>query len=232
MEENPTKVAIVLDGNRRYAKKLGLKSWQGHVYGTKKVEELFKWCKELGIKELTLYSFSIENFKRSKKEVNYLMNLFRKQIKKLKNDKRLQDYKLRVNFIGRLSLFPKDVQKEMKDVMEKTRKNNGFKVNFAMGYGGRAEIVDAAKNLIKKVKNNELKVEDIDEKVFAENLYLSNEPDIIIRSGGEKRISDFLIWQANYAELIFLDKLWPEFTKKDLRWCIEEFKRRERRFGR
>src|SRR3989338_1165145 len=231
MPKNPKHIAIILDGNRRYAMRSGLKPWQGHAYGTKKVEELLEWCKDLGIKELTLYSFSSENFKRGKKEVDFLMNLFRKQIKRLKGDKRLQSYKLKVNFIGRLSLFPKDIQKEMEEVMEKTKQNKGFKVNFAMGYGGRAEIVDSIKKIIKKIKNKKINERDIDEKLIAQNLYLQDEPDIVIRPGGEKRVSNFFIWQSYYSEWFFIDKLWPEFTKQDLIEVIDEFKERERRFG-
>lgn len=237
MDKNPKSIAIILDGNRRYGKKKGLMPWQGHQFGTKKVEEFIDWCHELGIKELTLYSFSSENFNRDKKEVNFLMSLFRKQIKRLKNDDelkkdKLEKYKLRISFIGRLNLFPEDLQNEMREVMEMTKNNTGLKVNFAMGYGGRAEIVDAAKKIAKKIKNNELKIEELDEEAFSENLYLKNEPDILIRPGGEIRISNFLLWQAAYSELFFIDKLWPEFTKEDLIKCIEEFKSRERRFGR
>jgi len=225
------KVAIVLDGNRRYSKKLGLKLFQGHDYGAKKVEKLFDWCMELGIKELTLYSFSVENFNRSKEEVNFLMNLFRKHFKKLMKDERIEKDKIKINFIGRLDLFPKDIEEQMHEIMEKTRDYDNFTVNFALGYGGRQEIVDATKKIIEKINNKELKIEDIDENTFSNNLYLNSEPDIFIRPGGEKRISNFLLWQASYSELVFLEKLWPEFTKEDLLWCIEEFKKRERRFG-
>lgn len=230
MANNPKHIAIILDGNRRYGEKLGNRL-KGHIHGLKKIEELLKWCRDLGIKELTLYTFSTENFNRSEKEVSYIMNLFRKYIKRLKNDKSLQKNKLKVNFIGRLGMFPQDIQKEMKEVMEKTEGNDGFKVNFAMAYGGRSEIIDAIKKIIKKVKNNEINIDDVDENTLSENLYLKNEPDIVIRPGGEKRISNFLIWQSYYSEWFFLDKLWPEFTKEDLVKIIDEFKGRERRFG-
>lgn len=230
MTKAPKHIAIILDGNRRYGEKIGNKL-KGHMHGAKKVGELFKWCRDLGVKELTLYSFSVENFNRSKVEVNYLMNLFRQQIKRFKKDKGLQDGGVRVNFIGRLELFPKDVRESMEDVMEKTKGNKEFKVNFAMGYGGRSEIVDATKKIIEKIKNNELKEEDVDENLISKNLYLKNDPDIVIRPGGEKRTSNFLIWQSNYSEWFFVDKLWPEFNKDDLVKIINEFKERERRFG-
>tara|TARA_Y100000310_G_scaffold333732_1_gene411871 strand:+ start:1463 stop:2158 length:696 start_codon:yes stop_codon:yes gene_type:complete len=224
-------IAIILDGNRRYAKKQGLKPWQGHKFGVDKVKDFLKWCQELGVKELTLYTFSIDNFNRTEQEKKALFLLFEENIKKLKEDERLDKNSIRVRFIGRLQLFPDNIQKEMNEVMEKTKNNDNFKLNFAMAYGGKAEIVDATKKIIQKIKNKEISEEDIDEKLINENLYLTSSPDILIRPGGEKRISDFLIWQSNYAELFFLDKLWPEFTKEDLTAIIEEFKQRERRFG-
>jgi len=230
MANNPKHIAIILDGNRRYGEKIGNRL-KGHIHGLKKVEELLKWCRDLGIKELTLYAFSTENFNRSEKEVRYIMNLFRRYIKRLKNDKNLQKNKLKINFIGRLGLFPKDIQKEMEEVMEKTKGNDSFKVNFAMGYGGRSEIIDATKRLIEDFKDNKIKIEYINEELFSNYLYLKNDPDILIRPGGEKRISNFLLWQSSYTELFFIDKLWPEFTKNDLVEIIDEFKKRERRFG-
>lgn len=225
------KVAIVLDGNRRYAMKKGLKSWQGHKFGAEKVKDIIEWCGDLGIKELTLYSFSVDNFNRSGTEKKILFLLFGEYLKKLKNDERLDKNGIRVRFIGRLQMFPENIQKEMHEIMEKTKDNDKFKLNFAMAYSSKAEITDALKKIIQKLKNKEINENDIDEKLINENLYLSSAPDILIRPGGEKRISDFLLWQAAYTELIFLDKLWPEFTKEDLIECVEEFKRRERRFG-
>ena len=228
---NPKSIAIILDGNRRYAKKKGLKPWKGHKFGAEKVRDIIEWCRDLGIKELTLYSFSVDNFDRSESEKKALFLLFGEYLKKLKNDERLDKNGIRVRFIGRLQMFPENIQKEMREVMEKTKNNGKFKLNFAMAYSSKAEITDALKKIIQKIKNKEINEEDIDEKLINENLYLRRAPDILIRPGGEKRISDFLLWQAAYTELIFLDKLWPEFTKEDLIECVEEFKRRERRFG-
>ena len=228
---NPKSIAIILDGNRRYAKKKGLKPWKGHKFGAEKVRDIIEWCGDLGIKELTLYSFSVYNFDRSESEKKTLFLLFGEYLKKLKNDERLDKNGIRVRFIGRLQMFPENIQKEMREVMEKTKNNGKFKLNFAMAYSSKAEITDALKKIIQKIKNKEINEEDIDEKLINENLYLSSATDILIRPGGEKRISDFLLWQAAYTELIFLDKLWPEFTKEDLIECVEEFKRRERRFG-
>ncbi len=227
---NPKHIALILDGNRRYGERIGNKL-KGHVVGAKKVEELFDWCKELGINEVTLYTFSTENFSRPEKEVDYLMKLFRRQVKRMKEDKRMKEGEIRVNFIGRLELFPKDLEEDMLKLMEKTAGNDDFIVNFAVGYGGRAEIVDSIKKIIQKIENNKIQIENIDEKLVSENLYLKSEPDIMIRPGGEKRMSNFLLWECAYSELFFIDKLWPEFEKEDLVKVIEEFKARERRFG-
>ena len=226
----PKHIAIVLDGNRRYAKKLGLQPWKGHEFGLKKLEDLFEWCQELGVKELTLYIFSTENFKRAKNEVSYLFNLFKQEVDKIKKKKGVFKDSIRFNFIGRINMFPKAMRKSMLDIVKKTGKNNNFTVNFAMAYGGRQEIVDAVNSIIKKVQNKEIP-NKIDENTITKHLYLQSEPELVIRPGGEKRISNFLIWQSSYSELIFIDKLWPEFTKEDLVKCLGEFKKRERRFG-
>jgi tritrans,polycis-undecaprenyl-diphosphate synthase [geranylgeranyl-diphosphate specific] len=229
--KTPTHISIILDGNRRYAIKKGLKPWQGHKFGGKKVEELLKWCNELGIKELTLYSFSVDNFNRPEREKRVLFNLFLENVKKLKNDERLSKYGIRVRFIGRLRMFPKEIQNEMNEVMEKTKDNSKFKLNLAMAYSSKAEITDSIKKILNKLKNQDIKIDDIDENAVNDNLYLSDSPDILIRPGGEKRISDFLLWQLAYSELFFVDKLWPEFTKEDFVGIIEEYKKRERRYG-
>ena len=229
-------IGVILDGNRRYAKKNNIHAWEGHKEGAKKIDELIEWCKEIKIKELTLYAFSIENFERPEKEKAVLFNLFRAKIKKLKKDKKIEEDKIGINFIGRLDMFPKDIYEGMQELMERTKNNNNnnnkFKINFAMAYGGRQEIVDAVKKISNSVKKGELKEEEIDEKVVGENIYLSDEPDLIIRPGGERRVSNFLIWQSYYSEWYFTDKLWPEFTKEDFVDAVKDFKNRERRFGR
>ena len=227
----PRHVALILDGNRRYAKKLGLQPWKGHEYGFKKLKELFGWCIELGIKELTLYCFSTENFIRSKKEIEYLFGLFWKEFENMKTGKGIFKDKIRVNVIGRLNMFSKKMRKAMLEAMEKTKKNKALVVNFALAYGGRQEITDAVNKIVKQIKQGKIKINNINEKLITKNLYLKSEPDLMIRPGGEIRTSNFLTWQSTYSELIFLNKLWPEFTKRDLVMCIEEFNKRERRFG-
>ncbi|QQG38682.1 MAG: di-trans,poly-cis-decaprenylcistransferase [Candidatus Woesearchaeota archaeon] len=228
----PRHVGVVLDGNRRFAKRLMLKPWKGHEWGVKKVEALFEWARELGIEELTLYAFSIENFDRPKREFDYLMKIFKEAVNKLMKDSRLDKYGIRVNFIGRIHMFPDDVQILMKRLMGITRNNKNYIINFAMAYGGRAEVIDAVRKIAEQVKNKRLKIEEINEGVFKDSLYNASDVDLIIRTGGEKRTSGFLPWQGVYAELIFLDKMWPEMEKEDFVECIEEFSRRQRRFGR
>lgn len=227
----PKRIAIVLDGNRRYAKKIGLHPLKGHEYGLKKLEEFFGWCIELGIKELTLYCFSTENFKRAKNEIDYLFGLFWKEFSKMKKGEGLFKDKIKVNVIGRLNMFSKKMRDAMLEAMEKTKKNKALVVNFALAYGGRQEITDAVKKITKDVKNNKINPKNINEKTITKYLYLKNEPDMLIRPGGEIRTSNFLTWQSVYSEWVFVNKLWPEFGKKDLVKCIEEFNKRERRFG-
>jgi len=227
----PKHVGIILDGNRRFAKKLMLKPWKGHEFGAEKVKKLLEWAKDVGIKELTLYAFSYENFNRPKKEFDYLMYLFRKEFDNLIDNKDISKNKIKISFLGRLYLFPKDIQERMYRIMDKTKNNDKYIVNFAMAYGGRAEIVDAVKRIGEKIKEGNLDVKSINEKLFNDNLYMGDDADLIIRTGGEKRTSGFLPWQGTYAELIFVDKSLPEFEKEDFLQCIKEFQSRKRRFG-
>ncbi|MDD5191813.1 MAG: polyprenyl diphosphate synthase [Candidatus Nanoarchaeia archaeon] len=222
--KNPKHVGIILDGNRRFAKRLVMEPWKGHELGAGKVEKLIDWCKELGIREITLYCFSLENFNRPKKEFDFLMKIFKKEFSRLKQDKRVRDNKIKLKFIGKTELFDKELQKIIKELVEMTKDYDNYKVNFAFAYGGRQEILDAVKKL---VENRE----EINEDNLKKNLWLESEPDLIIRTGGEKRTSNFLPWQSTYSEWIFLDKMWPEFEKQDLVDCVNEFRERERRFG-
>ena len=224
-------IGLILDGNRRFSKKLMKEPWKGHEYGAKKIEELLDWSSEIGLKELTLYCFSIENFNRPKKEFNYLMDLFRKEIPTLLSDKRVNENEIKVNFIGRIEQFPDDIKENMINVMEKTKNHNKFILNFAMAYGGRTEIVDAVKKIVDETKQGKISSENIDEDFFKKYLYLQSEPDLIIRTSGEQRISGFLLWQGSYSEYCFCKKLWPEFTKEDFINIVNDFKKRDRRFG-
>lgn len=224
-------VGIILDGNRRYAKKRLLEPWQGHLDGSKKLKDLLSWSYDLGINELTLYAFSIKNFNRSNMEVNFLMNLFEQELKKLLFEKEIHNKKVKINFLGRIDMFPENLKKIMFELMDKTKNYKDYNLNFAMAYDGRLEIVDSVKKILNDFSNHKIKIDDVNEELIFKNLYLSSEPDLIIRTSGEKRLSGFLLWQGSYSELYFVDKFWPEFNKQDLIDAIEEFYTRNRRFG-
>jgi tritrans,polycis-undecaprenyl-diphosphate synthase [geranylgeranyl-diphosphate specific] len=219
----PKHIGIIMDGNRRYAKKLGLISWMGHEYGAKTMLNTIKWAKKLGINQLTFYAFSTENFKRSKDEFDKMMELFARiaveLLEKIHNAKE----RACIRFVGLLHLFPKKIQDLMNKVMDATRTFTDFVVNIAVGYGARSELIKAFKTLAHKIKAGQLDIEMVDENMVSNELFIADEPEIIIRTGGTKRLSNFLLWQASYSEIYFMDKLWPEFTKQDLINCIDDY---------
>lgn len=220
----PNHIGIILDGNRRWAKERGLPSMVGHAKGAEKLEEVFQWMVDLKIREISLFCFSVQNFDRSEEEKKYLFDLFRKEVKRLLTDKRVHDNKVKIRFAGRLWMLPKDLQDLAVQVMEKTKTHEKYIVNFAMAYGGKEEIVDAANKLVSEKK-------EITEKTLQENFWVPENMDMVIRTSGEFRTSNFFIWQAAYAELFFIQKYWPDFEKEDLVNCISDFNERERRFG-
>ena len=224
---NPKHIAIILDGNRRFAKRLMLEPWKGHEFGREKVENLIKYASNLKIKQLTFYALSEENIKtRPKNELNFLFKLFKEVFSNMdKNEIKRKNIKFK--FIGNLNLIPLELRKECNKLEKDTKLNSKLIVNIAIAYGGRQEILRAIKQIIKK----KIPENKITEKIIEKYLYLSSKPDLIIRTGGEKRTSNFLPFQSAYSELIFLDKMWPEFTKQDLIACIKEFKNRKRNFG-
>ena len=227
----PNHVGIILDGNRRFAKRLMLKPWKGHEWGAEKVEKVLEWGNELGIHELTLYTLSLENFNRPKTEFNYLMDLFKKEFKRLSKDPKLQEKEIKINFIGRLWMLDEELQQILKGISNKTKNNSKFTVNFAIAYGGRQEVVDATIKIAEQVKSGELDISKINEETFLNNLWSSSVPDLIIRTGGETRTSNFLNFQAAYSEWIFLEKSWPEFEKEDFISAINEYDTRSIRKG-
>jgi tritrans,polycis-undecaprenyl-diphosphate synthase [geranylgeranyl-diphosphate specific] len=231
MNPNPKHIAIILDGNRRYARRHNLELMKGHELGFEKIKKLFRWCKELEIKELTLYCFSMQNFSRSKEEVSYLMELLHRASTEILKNKDVHKNKIKIRFIGRMYLLPKKLQEAMKKAEEATRNYSDYAANFAIAYGGREEITDAVKNIAEKISSRELTPKEINEDLITKNLYLSSSPDIVIRTGGEMRTSNFLMWQSNYSEWFFINKMWPEFEKKDMADIIEEYKNRDRRYG-
>ncbi len=220
-------LAIVLDGNRRYAKNLGKEPWKGHDEGAKVFEKFLNWCKELDIKEITAYILSTENLHREEKELSHLFNLFKKWFKKFLNGKEIHENKIRVKFIGDLSLVPEDLREIARQLEEKTKDYGNCRLNFCFAYSGRLEIVAAVNKLRKQKKADQ----EITEKDVTDAIWLPEEPELVIRTGDATRTSNFLPWQSIYSEWIFLKKMWPEFTKEDLIECLEEFKSRKRTFG-
>lgn len=231
IENCPKHVGLILDGNRRFAKKLMLEPWKGHEHGAGKVKKLFDWAKLYGVKELTLYTFSLQNFNRPKKEFDYLMNLFKKEFEDMYDKNKLDELKTRINFLGRINMFPDDVSSIMKKLMVETKNYSDYVVNFAMAYGGRAEIVDATKAIAKQIKEGKINPEDITEEMFAKNLYTDSQPDLIIRTSGERRTSGFMLYQSEYSEFYFLDKFWPDFDENDFKTALIDYSQRQRRFG-
>ena len=223
--KTPNHLGIILDGNRRWAKQNNLSSMIGHKKGAETADKIIKAVKEKGIKVLTLFVFSSENWKRSKKETDYIMNLLRKLLVETKN--KLDKENTRIRVIGQREKLPGDLRKEILKVEEETKNNKGMVLNFALSYGGRAEIVQAIKNIIEK----NIPVDEINEEIIRENLW-TTDVDLVIRTGKEKRISNFLIWQSAYSEFYFSEKYWPDFTEKDLNEALLDYSSRQRRFGR
>ncbi|MGC9345861.1 MAG: polyprenyl diphosphate synthase [Candidatus Bathyarchaeales archaeon] len=232
----PEHMAIILDGNRRWASKKALDPWFGHEKGAEKVEQLLDWCLKLGVKSITLYAFSMENFRRPRDEVEEIMRITKEEFQKILTDERIRKNKVRVKVIGRVSLLPKTLQQLIMNVEKATQDYDEHFINIAFAYGGRAEIVDAARKIAEKVHEGGLSPEKIDEQVFERYLYTSympkQDPDLIIRTSGEERLSGFLLWQSAYSELCFLDVYWPEFRLIDLLRAVRTFQKRKRRFGR
>jgi tritrans,polycis-undecaprenyl-diphosphate synthase [geranylgeranyl-diphosphate specific] len=237
MAENlkiPKHLGIILDGNRRFAKKLAKDPWEGHRMGADTLKAFLDWAKEFDIKELTFYSLSMQNLKRPKIEVDFLIKTIKERFSYFLTDKGFQelvDNDVRVNIFGRIKLLPEPIQEIFNKLEEKTKNFKTRKLNFAMAYGGREEIVDAVKKIVDDVASGKLSKENINTESFGSYLYLNSEPDLIIRPSGAIRTSNFLPWQSIYSEWMFIDKLWPEFTKKDLLSCLQEFSSKERRFG-
>ena len=227
----PNHVAIIMDGNGRWARKLNKERFFGHNTGINSVRESLDISIELGIKTLTLYAFSIENWKRPKNEVNALMSLLSNTIEKELTN--IQENNIKLNVIGNLDLLPKNTRVKLLNGVEKTKKNDGLNLNLAVSYGAKQEMIRAVKLISDKVKKNIISQENIDEDTINEHLYTRNSKnvDLLIRTGGEYRISNFLLWQISYAELNFQDVLWPDFKKKHFLNAIIDYQKRTRRFG-
>lgn len=227
----PEHIAIIMDGNGRWAKRRGLPRKAGHIAGSKTIKSIVLHCNKIGVKVLTLYAFSTENWNRPKDEVDGLMKLIKNY---LKNMHSYLKYNVKVRFFGDISVFSQEIQDRMKQIEEEFDKNTGMIFGIAVNYGGRDELKNAAKQIAYKVKNDEINLNDINERTIEENLYTKGLPnvDLLIRPSGEYRISNFLIWQLAYAEFYFMKNiLWPEFKPKHIDIAIEEYNRRNRTYG-
>lgn len=224
-------VAIILDGNRRWAKSKNMIPQLGHREGAKNLENFAIEANKMGLKYLTVYVFSTENWKRSKEEVGYLMKLFHIYFARLK--KRLSKYNMKIKFLGIDENVEENILKEKREAEKISEDATGLQLNICFNYGGRREITDAAKKIAQKVLDGKLKIDEITEEVFANNLYTAGipDPDILIRTSGEQRLSNFLPWQLTYTEFFFVEKHWPEFSIEDLKDVLEQYKNRDRRFG-
>jgi tritrans,polycis-undecaprenyl-diphosphate synthase [geranylgeranyl-diphosphate specific] len=231
----PEHIAIILDGNRRWATEQEINPWLGHRQGAETVERLLDWLQMLGVKFVTLYTFSTENFGRPSTEIQEIMRIAEEKFRKLLTDERIHRNRVHVKVIGRVNLLPENLQRLITNVEKATEKYDNQFLNFAFAYGGRAEIVDAAKTIAQKVKDGELSVNDVDEDTFEKYLYTAHmpkqDPDMIIRTSGEERLSGFLLWQSAYSELLFLDVYWPDFRFIDLLRAMRTFQNRKRRYG-
>jgi tritrans,polycis-undecaprenyl-diphosphate synthase [geranylgeranyl-diphosphate specific] len=229
----PRHIAIIMDGNRRFAQELGL-SWEaGHVFGKEKIEEVLDWCFELGIRVLTVFAFSTENFKRSEKEVETLMNLLKQELDVAKEDSRVHKNKVRIQILGKLDSLPKDIQESARSIMKLTRSYKTYYLNIALAYGGREEIIQAIQRMGSDIKKGKLKLKDISQNTVSSYLYTKGlpDPDLILRTSGEERISNFLLWQLAYSELYFCDVYWPAIRKRDFLLAIRTYQQRKRRYG-
>jgi len=230
-KEVPTHVAFIMDGNGRWAKERGLPRSLGHQAGVKTLKEITKISKNLGIKYITTYAFSTENWKRPEKEVNFLMKLFEKVF--LEELDELDQEGVRLNIIGYKNRLPQGVKEKVEQAMERTKDNDILTLNIALDYGGRSEIIESVRDIAKSLMDGKIDLLDIDEQLISQGLYTNQQPDpdLLIRPGGEKRVSNFLLWQLAYTELQFTDIYWPDFNKEAFLEVIKDYQERERRFG-
>jgi tritrans,polycis-undecaprenyl-diphosphate synthase [geranylgeranyl-diphosphate specific] len=226
----PNHIAVILDGNRRWAEEHGLKPWEGHKHGAETFDKFLDWCLELNVPKISAYVLSIENLNRPKRELVALLRLLKQELNKLENEKapKIERYGIKIRFCGDFSRLPNSLVEIMRRIMKKTEKYNKKLLNILIAYGGRYELTNAIKNLVKTALKKRIK---ITEKSIEEKLLISGDVDLVIRTGGMSRLSNFMPWQTSYSELYVTDILWPDFTKKDLIKAIEWFSNVKRNFG-
>lgn len=232
-EPLPKHIAVIMDGNRRFARQLKVSNDKGHLLGKERLEEFLDWCFDVGIKIVTVYAFSTENFKRDSNEIKYLMKLYADSFNDILKDERVTKNRIKVKLIGKTELLPDYVREAAKRAEEFTKDFDGYLLNVAIAYGGREEILDAIKNISQDVKRGKIEPEKIDERLIERYLYTGEieDPDLIIRTSGEERISNFLLWQSAYSELYFTDVYWPDIAKLDLLRAVRDYQKRRRRYG-
>lgn len=229
----PMHIGIITDGNRRYARGVGITENEGHVRGKQKLEEVLQWCMDVGVKVVTVYGFSTENFRRDQKEVEFLFRLINDAFLDLLEDRRVYENKIRVKVIGEFDRLPDYLKETIKQVETTTKGFRNFRFNLAIGYGGREEIINAIKKIYREIESGNFSINDLTEEKFREYLYDKSipDPDLILRTSGEERISNFLLWQSAYSELYFSDVNWPDLKKTDFLKAILSYQNRKRRFG-
>ena len=231
IENMPRHIAIIMDGNRRWAKKQGKSASFGHKQGAKTLEKIVRYANKIGLKYITVYAFSTENWKRTEEEVKALMALLQSYLDDY--SKRADSENIKVKILGDITALSQGMQKSIINCMERTKNNTGVTFNIALNYGGRDEIVKSVQNIVKEVQNGNIKIDDINEELISNNLYTKGQPDpdLLIRTSGEMRLSNFLPWQLVYSEFLFINKNWPDFTEEDLDNAILEYQKRTRKFG-
>jgi len=230
----PKHVAVIMDGNRRFARELGLgNAADGHDRGRDKLEELLEWCLEVGVRILTVYAFSTENLARPTDEVRYLMRLFAENFRKVGDDKRVHEHRIRVSIFGNRDLLPTEVRSAIDYAEARTKDYDAYRFNLAVAYGGREEILNAIRDVVRDARDGKVAPEQIDEKFFSRRLYTADlpDPDLVLRTSGEERISNFLLWQLAYSELYFVEVYWPGFRKIDFLRALRSYQLRQRRYG-
>lgn len=229
----PRHVAVIMDGNRRYASEMEMVLHEGHVRGKDKLEEMLDWCLLLGIRVLTVYAFSTENLRRGKAEVQKLMQLLEENFRKAGDDERVHRHGIRIKAIGQLEILPDGVRKAIEYAEERTKNYTNYSYNIAVAYGSRQEIIQAVRRIAELVRKGDVSVEEIDEDMVSRYLYTNGlpDPDLVLRTSGEERISNFLLWQSAYSELYFSDVYWPTFSFVDFLRAVRSYQLRQRRFG-
>ncbi|MBN1678407.1 MAG: di-trans,poly-cis-decaprenylcistransferase [Candidatus Thermoplasmatota archaeon] len=229
----PHHVAIIMDGNRRYAQEFRLLVAEGHEKGREKLEQILEWCMEIGVRMLTVYAFSTENVGRDKDEVDTLMRMFIQNFNRLAEEERVHKHRIRVRVLGRRDILPDDLKEAIRRAEERTKEYDQYFFNIALGYGGREEIIQAIRRIAEKVEHGEMPANAITERTFTEFLYTKDmpDPDLVLRTSGEERVSNFLLWQLAYSELYFSDVYWPGFRKIDFLRAVRSYQMRKRRFG-